>query len=372
MKSMRFPVSEPDLSPLELEYVDEAIRSTWISSSGKFLDRFEEEFCELTSSSHALAVSNGTVALHLILLGLGVEKGDEVIVPSFTYIASVNAIRYVGATPVFIDVNDSTWGIEASSVLAAITSRTKAVIGVHVYGQPFDLGPIQALCREKGIFLIEDAAEAPFSTYFGRPVGSFGVASSFSFYGNKVITSGEGGAVVTSDANLASKMRMIRSQGMDPKKRYFFPIIGHNFRLTNVAAAILCAQLQRLPEILEKRHEVCNTYDKELWNVSGVELQTKATWSTWTPWLASILISGGELQRDALALSLSSLGIETRPFFIPIHQMPPYKEFSIDAPLMAVTDSLSERGINLPTSSKMSSSDAKEISREIKRLIASR
>ena len=371
MNSMRFPVSEPDLSSLELEYVEDAIRSTWISSSGKFLDRFEAEFSELTSSSHALAVSNGTVALHLILLGLGIEEGDEVIVPSFTYIASVNAVRYVGATPVFIDVDDSTWGIDAGGVLAAITSRTKAVIGVHVYGQPFDLGPVEKLCREKGIHLIEDAAEAPFSTYYGRPIGSFGIASSFSFYGNKVITSGEGGVVVTSDSDLASKMRIIRSQGMDPKKRYFFPVIGHNFRLTNVAAAILCAQIQRLPEILERRNEVCSTYDNELSEFFGVELQPKASWSTWTPWLASILISNGGSKREALASNLAGHGIETRPFFIPIHLMPPYKSFAIDAPPMPVTDSLSTRGINLPTSSKMTSNDAKEISSVIKSFLAS-
>ena len=359
---MKYPVSEPDLGPLELRYVEDAVRSTWISSSGKYLDRFESEFAEIVTSHQVLAVSNGTVALHLILLGLGIGPGDEVIVPTFTYIASVNAIKYVGAAPVFVDVSSQTWGIEATTVEAAISPRTKAIIGVHLYGQPFDLGPIVSLAKKYNVHLVEDAAEAPFSTYKGVPVGSFGIASSFSFYGNKVITSGEGGAIATSDSALADRMRVIRSQGMDPNQRYFFPVIGHNFRLTNVAAAILCAQLERLPDILAKRHELCEAYDIEIGSIQELSVQQKMEWSTWTPWLASVTLDERyKGSRSKLLTQLDSRGVETRPFFIPVHQMPPYRNEEVSDIEFPVSCSVAQLGFNLPTSSNMSTQDARNI-----------
>lgn len=364
---MYFPVSEPDLSDVELKYVEDAVRSTWISSSGKYLDRFESEFSELINVKTTLAVSNGTVALHLILLALGLGEGDEVIVPSFTYIASVNAIRYVGATPVFVDVSEVTWGIDAVLVENAITSRTKAVIGVHLYGQPFDVDPILEVTKRHNIFLIEDAAEAPLSTYKGKPVGSFGIAASFSFYGNKVITCGEGGAVTTSDESLASKMKLIRSQGMDPERRYYFPVIGHNFRLTNVAAAILCGQLQRLGSISEKRQVVCDTYDSEILKFDGLHTQPKPTWSTWTPWLASATLArkNSKVRSSFLSLLLDK-GVDTRPFFMPVHEMPPYRNTETRSLDLPVTNELSNIGFNLPTSSKMTPADVKNIMHVVK------
>lgn len=365
MDKLSYPVSEPDLSDLELRYVEEAVKSTWISSSGKFLDQFEYEFSQKIGVNHTLAVSNGTVALHLILLGLGIGPGDEVIVPSFTYIASVNAVKYVGATPVFIDINPSTWGIDATQVAAAITGKTKAIIGVHLYGQPFEIDAIAKVASDAKLYLVEDAAEAPFSTYKGKPVGSFGIAASFSFYGNKVISSGEGGAVTTDDHALAERMRLIRSQGMDPQRRYFFPVVGHNFRLTNVAAAILCAQLERLEEILDRRMSVCEAYDKQISRIEELNVQAKPTWSTWTPWFASATLNVDLAdKRDELLATLGRNGVDTRPFFFPVHQMPPYIE-QHGSLMLPETDLVSKIGFNLPTSSKMTKFDVLQIMRRV-------
>lgn len=344
----RVPLAIPFLAGAEAANVRRAVESTWISSNGEFLKSFEMEFPLVAGTDHALAVSNGTVALHLALLALGAGPGDEVIVPSLTYIATANTVRYVGAEPVFVDVDPTTWCIDVDQVEAAITHRTVGVIPVDLYGHPADYDPLEDLARKHGIWILEDAAEAPFATYRGRPAGSFGVASTFSFYGNKVLTSGEGGAVASSDAALVAKMRLIRGQGMDPQRRYYFPIIGHNFRLTNVAAAILCGQLENQATILANRRKVYSWYDEELTGLPGISLQPCAAWAELSPWLYSVLVNEeSAMVRDELASSLERRGVETRPFFVPIHSLPPYR--SSRALDMTETDRLAHQGINLPT-----------------------
>lgn len=368
----RFPVAEPDISDLEVSYAADAVRSTWISSTGPYLDRVQLMLSEQTSTAHCLAVSNGTVALHLILLGLGIGPGDEVIVPSLTYIASVNAVRYVGATPVFADVEMGTFGLSPSSIEAQINPKTRAIIVVHLYGQPADMDPILEIARRRGLKVIEDAAEAPFSTYKGRPVGSLGDASSFSFFGNKVISSGEGGAVCTSDAELFDRMRIIRNQGMDPNRRYFFPVIGHNFRMTNVSAAILQAQLERKTELLTKRLNVTDCYSSFFEESKYFDLQKRFHWATWTPWLFSLTLKPQYKEsRNALLMELAAQGIETRPFFIPVHKMPPYKDFMPQNPekVLKTSIALSEIGFNLPTSSKMLPSDVRYVASIVEQTI---
>lgn len=344
----RVPLAVPFLAGNEATNVQRAVESTWISSNGKFLNSFEKEFPRVAGTDHALAVSNGTVALHLALLALGAGPGDEVIVPSMTYIATANTVRYVGAEPVFVDVDPTTWCIDVDQIEAAITDRTVGVIPVDLYGHPADYDPLEDLARKHGIWILEDAAEAPFATYKGRPAGSFGVASTFSFYGNKVLTSGEGGAVASSDAALVAKMRLIRGQGMDPLRRYYFPIIGHNFRLTNVAAAILCGQLENQATILANRRRVYSWYEEELTGLPGISLQPRAAWAELSPWLYSVLVTEeAAISRDELASSLEGRGVETRPFFVPIHSLPPYA--SSRALDMTETDRLARQGINLPT-----------------------
>ena len=360
---IKVPVSRPDLGDLEKSYVQSALDSGWISSSGLFVDQFQEEWAKECQSKYALAVSNGTVALHLILVSLGIGPGDEVIVPSLTFIASANAIMYVGATPVFSDVNSDTWCLSIENVESLISSRTKAILNVDLYGNPSDLHSLEKFCEEKDIFLIDDAAEAPFATSRNRKVGSFGIASSFSFFGNKIISSGEGGAITTSNEVLWEKMKLLRDQGMDSKRRYFFPEIGFNYRLTNIQCALLCAQLARKDELIGKRNLLYSRYDEVFQNLEFIKHQKVDGFSKRSPWLYTFLVTGPLAnKRNEIMSSLALKGIETRPIFIPIHTLPPY--FPHASLKLAITQTISETGISLPTSSTMSSSEQEYVIEE--------
>ena len=351
------PLARPDLSERESTYVNEAIATSWIASTGTFLERFEEEFASVCGTRHALAVANGTVALHLALLALGVGPDDEVIVPSLTYIASVNAVTYVGAHPVFVDVDPVTWCIDPAAVAAAVTSRTKAIMAVHLYGQPADMDSLMSIAREYSLHVVEDAAEAPLATYRDRPTGSLGHVATFSFYGNKILTSGEGGALTSDDDELIARMKLFRGQGMDLSRRYFFPVIGYNYRLTNIAAAFLCAQMDRRSELVARRLAIFARYTEALANVPGIGLQASLPDRTRAPWLYSVLV-GEEFgcTRDELAASLAERDIETRPFFIPVHTLPPYASAAMDR-VLPVTMRLGSQGINLPTYSQMTDAE---------------
>lgn len=369
MVNYSIPVSQPDLSNLEKQYLNEAFDSGWISSSGKFVSEFESRWAECTGSSHALTVANGTVALHLALLAMNIGEGDEVIVPSLTYIASVNAIKYVGATPVFCDVDRNSWNIDVEKVADLISSKTKAIISVHLYGNPCNLSYLRKLCDSKNIYLIEDAAEAPFATHKGTQVGSFGDISTYSFFGNKIISSGEGGAVVTSNNDLWQAMKILRNQGMDPNRRYFFTEIGYNYRLTNIQCALLVAQLERSNEMLERRNSVYSIYNEALEDIQGVEFQRVEDFDVRSPWLYTILLGENlELSVEDVMKGLGKVGIETRPAFIPIHQLPPYANFNhLELPN---TEHISKFGLSLPTSSVMTDSNVKFVAQSLKEIIS--
>ena len=367
---MKIPVSRPDIGDLEKSYVQSALDSGWISSSGVFVDQFQIEWAKECESKYALAVSNGTVALHLILVSLGIGPGDEVIVPSLTFIASANAIMYVGATPVFSDVNPDTWCLSLENIEPLISSRTKAILNVDLYGNPSDLLSLEKFCEEKEIFLIDDAAEAPFATSRDRRVGSFGIASSFSFFGNKIISSGEGGAITTSNKVLWEKMKLLRDQGMDPQRRYFFPEIGFNYRLTNIQCALLCAQLTRKDELIGKRNLLYSRYDEAFQNMEFIKHQKVDNFSKRSPWLYTFLMTGLLAnRRNEIMSSLALKGIETRPIFIPIHTLPPYSPHA--SLKLAMTQRISETGISLPTSSTMSSSEQEYVVEEFLNIYAS-
>jgi perosamine synthetase len=358
------PVALPDLGGNEEKYVLDAVRSSWISSTGPYLARFEEEFAGLCGTRHAVAVSNGTVALHVALVALAIGPGDEVIVPSLTYISSVNVIRYVGATPVFVDVDPLSWCLDVNAVATAITSRTRAVMAVHLYGQPADMDALRAVCTPHGICIVEDAAEAPLATYRGRPTGGLGDVGAFSFFGNKLFTSGEGGAVTVDDDDLAARIRILRGQGMDPQRRYFFPVVGYNYRLTNVAAALLCAQIERRDEFLNARLRVYRRYEARLVGVPGLTLQADVPGTQRSPWLFCALVdsAGFGHDRDALMAHLKTEGIDTRPFFPPIHRLPPYEaEARAQGANLPVTDRLAGQGLNLPTFVAMTDADVDRV-----------
>lgn len=358
---LRIPVYQPDLSGNERKYVLECLDSTWISSKGKFIEEFEMGFAKFVGVPHGASVCNGTVALHLALVALGIGPGDEVIVPSLTYIASVNAIHYVGATPVFVDSLADTWQMDPSGIARAIGPRTRAVMAVHLYGGACDMQAISALCKTHRLQLIEDCAEAIGTSISGRHVGTFGDVATFSFFGNKTITTGEGGMVVCNNTSLDTKLRHLRGQGLATNREYWHDIIGYNYRMTNICAAIGVAQLERIHSILEDKHALATRYRTAL---AGTPLVFQKNSPNECPshWMITVL-APSETDRDALRESLAAAGIETRPAFHPVHTMPMYNKSNVALPIAC---KIASRGINLPSWAGISNRDFSFITRVVK------
>lgn len=358
------PVSAPTLGEREAEYVRECLESTWISSRGQYIGRFEREFAALCGAAHAVACNTGTAALHLAMLALGIGPGDEVIVPTLTYVASANAVRYTGATVRFVDSDPVTWNLDPADVERKIGPRTRAILAVHLYGEPAELDPLLAMAEAHGIDLIEDAAEAHTASYQGRPVGALGTVGTFSFYGNKIITTGEGGMVVTNDAALAERATLFRGQGQAFDRLYWFPVIGYNYRMTNIEAAIGLAQLDGLKERLARRRDIAARYRANLADVRGLVFQGTAAGSRSANWLVgAILPVRSAAERDSVAALLLEWGIETRPFFYPMHTMPPYAD--AQSGRFPVAEDLSARGICLPTWAGLTDADTDHVSQRL-------
>jgi perosamine synthetase len=342
--SIKIPVYQPSLNGNEKKYVNECLDSTWISSKGKFLGQFEEQFASYINIKHATAVSNGTVAIHLALIALGIGPGDEVIVPTLTYIASVNAIAYTGATPVFVDSLQTTWQLDTEDVKRKITSKTKAIMAVHLYGHACNMDALQNICKENQLFLIEDCAEAIGSTYKGKHVGTFGDISTFSFFGNKTITTGEGGMVVTNDETLMDRAVHFKGQGLAKHRQYWHDVIGYNYRMTNICAAIGLAQLEQIDSFLAQKRQVAQWYKEKIKNTEILfHPEDKDVYHSY--WMCSILIDNPS-KRDALREALANEGIETRPLFYPVHTMPMY---SLKFQKHPIAENLGWRGLNLPS-----------------------
>jgi perosamine synthetase len=340
----KIPIYQPSLNGNEKKYVNECIDSSWISSRGDFIKRFEDDFVKLIGVNHAVSVSNGTVALHLALVTLGIGQGDEVIVPSFTYIASVSTICHAGATPVFVDSIEATWQMNPADVRKKITPKTRAIMVVHLYGHPCEMDELVAIAKEHNIFIIEDCAEAFGSKYKEKHVGSFGDIACFSFYGNKTITTGEGGMVVTNDETLWDRAYHLRMHGLAKYREYWHDVLGFNYRMTNICAAIGLAQLEKSDEKIEKKRKLADTYTKLLSKYPVTpHIETENVFHTY--WMYSILVESPEV-RDELREHLKSNGIETRPTFYPVHTMP---MFSQKYQKLPVAEFLGWRGINLPS-----------------------
>ena len=358
----RIPGAHPVLSGNERKYVDECIDTAWISSVGRFIQAFETEFGRFIGSPHALGCCNGTVALHLALLGIGCGPGDEVIVPTLTYIASANAVTYCGATPVFVDVDPRTFNMDPAQVAARITPRTKAIMPVHLYGHPADMDPIMALAEKHNLRVIEDAAESHGALYKGRKTGSIGEIGVFSFFGNKIITTGEGGMLTTANPDLAARMKLLRGQGMDLQRRYWFPIVGYNYRMTNIEAAIGLAQLEQIEDHLEARRRVRRWYDERLRDLTEfVQVPVEEGWASHSFWMYTIILGDNVvagLTRDEFMARLDADGIETRPVFYPMHVLPPYLDRAGRYP---VADRLAAQGVNLPTHGKLTEEDVEYV-----------
>ncbi len=359
--SYKYPVYRPNLSGNEKKYVNECLDSTWISSKGKFVSEFEEKFAEYIGVKYAAGVCNGTVALHLALITLGIGPGDEVIVPTFTYIASVNAIAYTGAVPVFVDSLPDTWQISPEDVKRKLTPKTKAIMPVHLYGHPCDMDPLVKLAKENNIFIVEDCAESFGAKYKNQNTGTFGDISVFSFFGNKTITTGEGGMIVTNDKTLFDRAVHFKGQGLAKHREYWHDVIGYNYRMTNICAAIGLAQLERVEPIIKQKRKVADLYKKYLKNISvNFQQEDKDVFHIY--WMFTILVNKNE-DREPLREHLKLNGIETRPAFYPVHTMPMYADRYQKHP---VAEDLAWRGINLPSYPDLCEDDIKFICDKIR------
>ncbi len=358
--SFKYPVYMPSLGGNEKKYVNECIDSTWISSKGKFVSEFEEKFAEYLGVKYATGVSNGTIALHLALLTLGIGEGDEVIVPTFTYIASVNAITYTGAKPVFVDSERQSWLIDPEDVKRKITPNTKAILPVHLYGNVANMDKLLQISRDNDLFIIEDVAEAFGSKYNGVYAGNFGDIATFSFFGNKTITTGEGGIVATNDKTLYDRAVHFKGQGLAKHREYWHDVIGYNFRMTNICAAIGLAQLERADEIIQKKREVFGWYKNNLKDMP-VEVYDSDENVFNTYWMVNILAKSAE-GRDKLREHLKTDGIETRPTFYPVHTMPMYTAKYQRHP---VAEDIGWRGINMPSYPDLKKADVDYICNSI-------
>ena len=349
-------VAEPVLDGNEAAYVLDCLQSTWISSRGSYIDRFEKllaEFCEVPC---AVVTNNGTTSLHLALAAAGITDGDEVIMPTLSYIATANAAHYCRAIPVFVDCEPNYLSIDPNKIEDSITPRTRAIMTVPLYGHPVDMDPIREIADRHGLIVIEDAAESIGALYKGRKVGSLADASSFSFFGNKTITTGEGGAITTSDPELAARMRFLRGPAVDPNKNYWHPEVGFNYRMTNIAAAIGTAQAERLDIHVERRQTVAQWYFEELLEYQDIfQLPFAAEWAKHSYWMFTILMRPEcAVSRDEWIRALADQGIESRPVFYPIHTMPMYQD---RAGFYPIAEQCSQLGINLPTHGNLTRDD---------------
>ncbi|MEA2479177.1 MAG: perosamine synthetase [Thermoleophilaceae bacterium] len=349
----RIPLSVPTLAGNELAYLSECVAENWVAASGRFVGEFERGFADYHGADDALSAQSGTAALHVAMTALGIGPGDEVIVPSLTFVATANPVRYVGATPVFADVDPLTYGLDVESVRGLVNGRTRAIVPVHLYGHPVDMDPLLEVARAAGAYVIEDATEALGSRYRGRLCGTLGDVGCFSFNGNKVITTGGGGMVLARDPELLRRMRKLTLQGRVPGREYVHDEVGFNYTLSNVQAAIGVAQLERLDQLVAARRAVAARYAEALAGVPGLTYCREAEWAWSNFWLGSVLVDPdayGE-DRDELMDRLGAAGIEARPFFHPIHRLEPFAVQG-GGPL-PVAERLHATGVSIPSSASL-------------------
>lgn len=342
---MQVPVNEPVITSKAKQYVLDALETGWISSAGSYIEQFERAFADFIGVRHAIAVSSGTAALHVALAALDIGEGDEVILPNFTMVACLDAILYTGATPVFVDVDPETFCLDPKEVATHITARTKAIMPVHIYGHACDMDAI----LQHGIPVIEDAAEAHGGTYKGKRCGSLGNMSCFSFYGNKILTTGEGGAVLTNDDALAARVRSLKDLAHDPAKRFWHKEVGFNYRMTNMQAAIGLGQLESIHTFLQHKQWMASAYNTRLSDIPGLRLPITKDYCENVYWMYSVLVEEDfGMTRDELRAVLKDKGIDTRDFFYPLASMPLADAFRTNE-AFPVTEDIAKRGLYLPS-----------------------
>lgn len=364
-------VCEPDITKRELKYATDCIKEGFLSGTGgRFVKEFEEKFSHWCGCSYGSATTSGSTALELLLQAMNIGRGDEVIVQSFTNIATCYAIVYNGATPIAADSEPDTWNIDPTKIEKLITKKTKAIMVVHIYGHPVDMNPILKIAKKHGLYVIEDAAEAHGATYYGKKIGSLGDAACFSFYANKIITAGEGGMITTNNKKIYEKAQLLKNLAFSKKKRFFHYHMGHNFRLSNLLAAIGLAQMERADEFVKKKRTLARKYNAILKDVPGITLPVEKPWAKNVYWMYGILIGPKYgMTRDKLIKELKKKGIETRQFFIPMHQQPVFKKMGFFKKVrLPVSENLGKRGLYLPSGVNLTDKQIEFVGKTIKEL----
>lgn len=365
-RNMHISLAQPQLVGNEYKYLMDAFLSTWISSTGKYVTQFEDNFARYCGVKYGVATSNGTTALHLALTALGIGKGDEVILPDITFAATINAVIYTGAKPVIVDIEEDSWCIQPDEIEKAITLKTKAIIPVHIYGQPCDMGKICEIAKRYRLYIIEDCAEAHGAEWNGKKVGSFGIISCFSFFGNKVITTGEGGMCITDSEELKERMCILRDHGMSKERKYYHEVVGFNYRMTNLQAAIGVAQTERIDDILSWRELLEEQYKEVFSCMSGITFQRNdLPKRKKIAWLVSILVD--ENKRDRILKTWKDKGIDGRSFFVPLSEMSIYKKYAKNC---IISTKISKMGLNLPTTFEVEKKDIEVIAGLMKAVLA--
>jgi perosamine synthetase len=374
------PVNEPFLAQQELEYVTECVRTGWISSAGRFIEEFEEKWATYCGRRYGIAVNNGTVALQVAGACLGLKPGDEVIIPTFTIISCALAVVYNSGVPVLVDCDPRTWCMDVDQVKHKITERTRAIMPVHIYGHPVDMDPILDLAERHNLAIVEDAAEVHGAEYLSgrstmhpawRRCGSFGMLSCFSFYANKLITTGEGGMVLTDDAKLAEKARSLRNLCFQADRRFYHEELGFNFRLTNLQAALGVAQVQRIEEIVSRKRRMSEEYNRRLAGIRGLQLPVEEPWARNVYWMYGVVLSE-ETGMDAAAFTqkLKQRGIETRPFFLGLHEQPVFHRRGLFVhEQYPITERIARQGLYLPSGLALTSEQISEVCQAVNEVL---
>jgi len=366
------PVNQPLLNGREKELLVQCIETGWISSDGPFVGEFEREFASYIGVDHGIAVCNGTAALEAALFAAGVSKGDEVIMPSFTIISCALAAIRLGAIPVLVDVEPDTWNMNVSQIEARLTAKTKAIMPVHIYGHPVDMDPVLAIAKKHNLVVIEDAAEVHGAEYKGRKCGSLGHISAWSFYANKIITTGEGGMVLTSDKKMAERAASYRNLCFRPEKRFYHTELGYNFRMTNLQAAIGVAQMERIEEFVQIKRRLGQYYLKSLLNIKGIKCQVEKPWAKTVYWMYCLeLDSALGLDAQMLMTKLGKMGIGTRPFFLGLHEQPALHDLGMfKGEHYPVTERIARQGLYLPSGMALTEKQIDEVVAAVKSIVA--
>lgn len=363
------PVNEPLLNGKEKQYLNECIDTGWISSEGPFVKQFEQNFAHCVGRKHGIAVCNGSMAIDAAIAALGIGEGDEVILPTFTIISCANAIVRAGAIPVVVDSDPTTWNMDIQQLEAKITPKTKAIMVVHIYGLPMDMNPVLAIAAKYGLKIIEDSAEMHGQTYFGKPCGSFGELSTFSFYPNKHVTTGEGGMIVTDDEELAVKCRSLRNLGFQPQQRFIHEELGWNLRMTNLQAALGLAQLERLTEFVQRKRNMGKLYSELLADVKQLELPlVKTEYADNIYWVYGVVLKD-DVPFDAKEAmqKLRESKIGTRPFFWCMHEQPVFKKMGLFVQESCPNaERLARRGFYLPSGMALNSEQIEIVAKAVK------